>query len=315
MLGGMQQARGEVRRGGCKRGRAWAAFTLIELLVVIAIIALLVGLLIPSLSKAREAARTVVCMSNVRQINLAALNYANDFKEQIWPVASRSSWPRGPRQWGGAFDEVADWAVITPPGPGTLMSRAQPGYLYQYTANAPELAACPTNKRRTRTGTTQTNLLGDESGVMFDYTFLDEMEGAQLTTQARVAFLRPDRNNNVRLLPDSDVPNLTPFRTVPLFFEESTRWYNQQFRDGMFGFTDQMTRRHANAGHIALLDGSVELWRAPSDGNEDVVTQSADFETADLFATGALGNRWFSVSDQDWRFNVQQGYGWINNPR
>ena len=57
---------------------ALPGFTLIELLVVISIIALLVSILLPALSKAREQARRVVCSSNGRQLHLANVNYAMD---------------------------------------------------------------------------------------------------------------------------------------------------------------------------------------------------------------------------------------------
>ncbi len=64
--------------------RSAVAFTLIELLVVIAIIALLVSILLPALGKAQQAARLVICTSNMGQFGVGANTYAADFEDRVF---------------------------------------------------------------------------------------------------------------------------------------------------------------------------------------------------------------------------------------
>src|SRR5262245_10407065 len=62
-----------------------AGFTLIELLVVISIIALLIGILLPALSKARDSAKVTLNLSNQKQLATATAYYLNEFKGCFFP--------------------------------------------------------------------------------------------------------------------------------------------------------------------------------------------------------------------------------------
>jgi len=71
------------------------AFTLIELLVVVAVIATLLGVLVPSLNKAKNASRAIVCQSNLRQVGMFLLMAATDNKDRFFMESSNSIQYRG----------------------------------------------------------------------------------------------------------------------------------------------------------------------------------------------------------------------------
>ena len=87
--------------------RTSPAFTLVELLVVMGVIAVLIAMLLPAISRARENAVLIKCASNMRQMGLVLRMYANDQREYPYynypgaPDPSARTWPGGGQSWAG----------------------------------------------------------------------------------------------------------------------------------------------------------------------------------------------------------------------
>jgi prepilin-type N-terminal cleavage/methylation domain-containing protein len=120
------RARDQIHPNSCRRS-ALRAFTLVELLVVMGIIAVLIGVLLPTLGRARGAANRVACLSNVKQLYNGILMYCND-NHGWFPTcgyASNTSYMQYPDDWiwWQANRKLDDSAVAKYVGKGESLKR------------------------------------------------------------------------------------------------------------------------------------------------------------------------------------------------
>ena len=119
-----------------------SAFTLIELLVVIAIMAILAALLLPTLGKAKRSARSVECLSNLKQLQLAWQMYADDHNDRLVP--NWTIFPTWPTDYRDSYSLSNSWVV------GSAMKSdstdgIRHGALWRYTASE-RVYRCPSDQ-------------------------------------------------------------------------------------------------------------------------------------------------------------------------
>src|SRR3954470_2724323 len=126
----------------CRRkSRPARAFTLVELLVVIGIIALLISILMPALSAAKERANRIKCASNLRQIGQGLLLYAGD---------NKGVYPRTPSSGGNGFTCFTGATATDPFGAGGPQPNDVSAALFLLVRNAdlnPEIFTCPSSNQ------------------------------------------------------------------------------------------------------------------------------------------------------------------------
>ena len=196
-------------------------FTLIELLVVIAIIALLLSILLPALTNAKEQGKRMVCLSNLKQMTLGWIMYSNDNDDKLVEPWARN-YPPPPYCWVYSSSSTAPVA--------TKMSAIKEGLLFKYMEST-AIYKCPTGIR----------------GELVTYSIVESMNG-----DSSICCLEEKMINRKR----SDIPR--PGERFVFVDEGKSPGSPWGLHAGHMTWWDQPTIRHSDGTNWGFADGHAE---------------------------------------------------------
>lgn len=228
-----------------------SAFTLLELLVVMSIISMLMAIVLPSLRRAREIGKAVVCQSNIKQLTLAWTMYSSSNNDKL--CAADTEW-NGVRPWDGVIrpDGISNFWVSDGPGMpyndfcGTEKA-IKNGVLWPYVESL-DLYKC----------------LSDKGGFVRSYSILHAMGSIHNVNGERNFY----RYGNISMPSQKGVfmeVALFPDRTIPDGHMEGVGRDGLNFIDTFsntwLGQILLLTYRHNNGCNISYADGHVEPFK------------------------------------------------------